>query len=583
MMGVDTIKGVYQIAQAIYTQVQLVKANKSQCLRLSSRVKIVEDAVRKLETMPPSKDYEKGLEMLHTCLDDTLEFIKQFTDQKKWYQKAVYAQKNQTRFEELNKQLQECLPLLNLGIMVHQLSKREEDTADQKTDARALHVGQEKIISLNKKLLEELQVLKGAEAKRDKILVQQLASIRKALQLEPKPLIEARDRINYYELTFEELLGTGSVSNVYRGKWREKQAVAIKLFNVQLSDTAEFEREVKIMSRLRHSNIVQFYGACLEEGNACLVVELMEGRNLVQYMAEYKLDPLKKRRIALDIGNGLHYLHQSGIIHRDLKSLNILLTREGIAKITDFGMAKTQTLSIQSLGGKITQAVAWCAPELLLGSEDITTKADIYSFGTILWEIFTGQQPFAGLSLGKLTQKVLAGEREQLPETLPKGLGELIGRCWLADPYRRPEMAEINQWLEKYELDESLHYSQGKTLEKEAKHKEAKKAYQQAASLGSLSALNELGIYALKMPAKKADAYKLFLEGAQKGHLKSMRNLAIMLDKGDGIPADPKKALEWYEKAGDKESLARAKRLREKLSSSVVVAQPGLNGIIPGM
>lgn len=576
MPAAEIAQSVFKIAKMIYDRVQLVKANQAQFKRLVARIQVVQAAINKLDQIPESEDFIKGLDMLQDCLKETLTFINEFSGQSKWYQKAIYAGKNEKKFLELNQQLQECLPLLSLGMLGHQLSKQEEDAADQKADAKALLAGQAQILSLNERMLKELQDFKGAAAERDRILAKQMASLRLQLMYIQKPeeaksLIAARDRIAYCELLFGELLAKGNVSQVYQGSW-QGQPVAIKLFTSALSGEAslEFAREVKITSRLRHPNIVRFYGAALEGSNACVVMELL-AYDLPGYLAARSIKPLQQKQIALDIAQALAYLHSQSMIHRDLRGANILLTAEGRAKLADFGLAKTQAHTIQSVGGKVTQMVAWCAPELLSAEGEVTEKVDIYSFGTVLWEIFTGKQPFANLSLSKITEKILAGEREQLPEDLPNGLGEMITACWSADPSKRPELSAIVNWLERYDPVQSC-YQQAKQMEEKKEYQQARKYYQLAADEGLHNALVKLGVFALSgrhgEPADKNKAYQLFLAAAEKGHPHAMRNLAIMLDKGDDIPVNQQQALIWYEKAGDAASLSRAKRLKEKFTAA---------------
>ena len=559
-MMADIAQGVFQVAQLIYERVQLVKANKSQCERLVERIHVIESAISDLDAIPESEHFKQGLTLLEKCLGDSLKFINQFMEGQKWYRQAIKAKKNESEFTDLNQRLKDCLPLLNLGMVAQQITNREQDVADQKADAQALKVGQAEILSLNQRMLRELQEFKNAAAQRDQILARQLASLKVQLRQgqQPSEKIEAKSpipeamHIPYCELMFDSLIGQGSISSVYNGRWEEKP-VAIKLLTVPLSgkEGVEFTREVTILSRLRHTHIVQFHGACLEEGHACLVMEPMSQGSLADQLTKRSFTALQQKQLALDIAQGLQYLHHHGLIHRDLKSASILLTAEYRAKIANFGLAKTRAYSIHSIT-KISQAVGWCAPELLRGESKITPKADTYSLGTVLWELFTGKKPYAELSLEALTRKILAGYRETIPESVPVDIRRLITACWSADPAKRPEMTAIIQQLESYDPAKEF-YQKGKSLEEAKDFKVAKQCYQQAADGGAVSALTSLGMFALLgpggMPKDKAKAYELFFQAAQKGHVRAMKNLAVMLDTGDGVKQDQEQALKWYRKA----------------------------------
>lgn len=591
MMAADIAEGVFKVAELIYDRVQLVKANKSQCERLVERIRVIEVAVSGLEEIPESDHFKKGLALLEKCLRDSLKFIDQFMEGQKWYHQAIKAAKNESQFNDLNQRLRDALPLLNVGISAQQITNREQDIADQKADAKELKAGQAEIISLNQKMLRELQEFKGAAAQRDMILARQLASLKGQLYqihqpVEIKSLIPLDYKIPYCELIFDGLIGQGSISRVYKGRW-EGQAVAIKLLSVPLSgaDGIEFSREVAIMNRLRNPCIVQFYGACLEEDNACLVMENMVNGSLYAQLEKTQLTLPQQKQIALDIARGLQYLHKNGMIHRDLKSANILLTANFHAKVANFGLTKTRSFSIQSIT-KVSQAVAWCAPEILKSESTVTAKADSYSFGMILWEVCTGKRPYAGLSFEALTRKILAGHRENVPELIPIEFRGLITACWSATPEKRPDMAQIIQQLEVYDPAKTI-YQKAKTFEEAKDFKSAQQCYQQAADSGITSALTSLGVFALMgtggMPKDKVKAHQLFLEAAQKGHPRAMKNLAVMLDMGDGVAQDQKQALVWYQKAGaagDVESLKRATRLTEKLATLMnLTTQPSKFGV----
>jgi len=161
-------------------------------------------------------------------------------------------------------------------------------------------------------------------------------------------------------------------------------------------------------------------------------------------------------QIVSDITQGLCYLHEQSIMHRDLKSQNILLDEDLHAKITDFGISKiiedpTKTMT------KGRGTPCWMAPEVMRIEEDgqkksYTFKADVYSYGIVLWEIAAREEPYTGLDIFKLYEKIKEGGRPEikksfLPPEQPKSYARLMRRCWAQDPDQRPSMEEVKNQL----------------------------------------------------------------------------------------------------------------------------------------
>jgi serine/threonine protein kinase len=150
---------------------------------------------------------------------------------------------------------------------------------------------------------------------------------------------------------------------------------------------------MKIMARLRNPHITQLYGACLEP-KACLVREYAANKSLDHYLAANSISLIKKITIGAGIAKGLHHLHESEVLHRDLKPGNVLIDEHGVPKLTDFGLSKTLDRSIGTINDR-TDAIAWMAPEAIGAKSIHTTKSEVYSFGLVLWCLMTEQQPFA--------------------------------------------------------------------------------------------------------------------------------------------------------------------------------------------
>ena len=219
--------------------------------------------------------------------------------------------------------------------------------------------------------------------------------------------------------------------------------MAIKeLFLKELSETLreEFNHEVSMMAQCQHPHIVGLYGICDEVGHKGLVIEYMPGGSLRSVLENKKQDISWETRwtMAIDIGQGLSYLHDRGIVHRDLKSLNVLLTADLHAKIGDFGLAriKLETSSTSTKTGKGT--VRWRAPESFRRGFKVADSMDIYSYGMVLWEIASRELPFAdAMDEQTVINWIKDGEQETIPFDCPVGYGAVIRQTWL-DAQKRP-------------------------------------------------------------------------------------------------------------------------------------------------
>ena len=581
MLDIKTaLENIYSIARLIYDQVQLVQANKEQCVRLGERVKIIEESVRGLGKIENMDNYKKGLNDLLEKLKNCLEFMKQFSEASTWFRWILKAGTYQEKFQQLNEDLQKCMQQLSLGLVAQQIINREQDKRDQQMDATFIRNNQARMIELNKKGLEEIQALKLEEKDRHEVLLLQLASIKAKVSNLAQPKLShsnALERFNipFHELRFDRLINAGSYAKIYLGKW-EEQAVAIKIFEGALSETEkqQFIREIAITSGLRHPNIISFYGACLEGDRSCIVMEYMKEGDLSVVLKRSPLPLERQRELALDIVKALSYLHSHQVLHRDIKSANILVDK-GIAKLADFGLSKTNAASVKTTHER-SQALQYQAPECFARKGHYTETSDVYSFGVVLWEIASGQ--FAKPLQGNLMDYIHKGEREIIPKEVPTELAEVIRSCWQVEPSLRPSMKSIIGKLEAYHPRSSSptaeqYYLEGQTQEKQKEFTIAFQCYQKSASKGYLKAKTNMGNFYLQglgMPFDKPKAYQLFLEAATKGHERAIFNLGNMLEYGDGVPQDIAQALTWYEKisANNKEAQRKCEKLRPFVQSS---------------
>ena len=236
-------------------------------------------------------------------------------------------------------------------------------------------------------------------------------------------------------------LGAGAFGRVFKGRYRSKYDVAVKVLN-PLDDPRSKEavvREVALLRDLRHRNIVRLIGACLDGpgGTALLLTELMDLGDLWRALPARTQSGdrifswwLQGRYILEDIARGLAYLHAQRVVHFDLKSANILLNRNGTAKLADIGMARVLCKSYFSVISGLG-TFAWSAPEVLAGRR-CSEMADMYSFGVVLWEICTGEPPVRG------HMRPLEPGKDCPPEIV-----ELHYQCISEDPEKRPSAQEV--------------------------------------------------------------------------------------------------------------------------------------------
>ncbi|CAH2037044.1 unnamed protein product [Thlaspi arvense] len=258
----------------------------------------------------------------------------------------------------------------------------------------------------------------------------------------------AECEILWEEITVAERIGLGSYGEVYRGDWHGT-AVAVKKFidqDITGEALEEFRSEVLMMRRLRHPNIVLFMGAVTRPPNLSIVTEFLPRGSLYRliHRPNNQLDERKRLRMALDAARGMNYLHSCNpvIVHRDLKSPNLLVDKNWVVKVCDFGLSRMKLSTY--LSSKSTAGTAeWMAPEVLR-NEPADEKCDVYSYGVILWELFTLQQPW-----GKMNPMQVVGavgfqhRRLEIPDFVDPGIADIIRKCWQTDPRLRPSFAEI--------------------------------------------------------------------------------------------------------------------------------------------
>ncbi|XP_021896933.1 uncharacterized protein LOC110813951 [Carica papaya] len=252
---------------------------------------------------------------------------------------------------------------------------------------------------------------------------------------------------------------SGTFGTVYYGKWRGTD-VAIKrikksCFSGRSSEqerlTKDFWREAQILSTLHHPNVVAFYGVVPDGpgGTMATVAEYMVNGSLrhVLQRKDRSVDRRKKLMITLDAAFGMEYLHLKNIVHFDLKCDNLLVNlrdpQRPICKVGDFGLSRIKRNTLVS--GGVRGTLPWMAPELLNGSSNrVSEKVDVFSFGVAMWEILTGEEPYANMHCGAIIGGIVNNTlRPPVPERCDSEWRKLMEECWSFEPTARPSFTEI--------------------------------------------------------------------------------------------------------------------------------------------
>lgn len=325
---------------------------------------------------------------------------------------------------------QDLVDMKRIGIVLEQLYKKNQKEAGDRIEKRF-------------QSLEELGVHYDAE-ELDSLTIPEIPESLKLL-------------IKHEDCVFEKTIGRGQSGTVYLGHFKDSDDnIAIKVLSKQTlsqADVESYRREVYFLTILSHPSLTKFCGYT-EDAPFYICTEFMSGGSLYHKLRNNpeQLNPTTRSLIALTVARGLEYLHSKGVIHRDLKSLNVLLDDNNNAKICDFGMVRTR--DSRPMTGMIG-TVHWMAPEVLMSTPFYDERVDVYSFGIFLWELLTGQMPYKDMQANQIIRTVTElGERPPIPEDCPQHLAKLITKCWSQDPEDRPTMAKVVAELQdsKYHL-----------------------------------------------------------------------------------------------------------------------------------
>jgi TolB-like protein/Tfp pilus assembly protein PilF/tRNA A-37 threonylcarbamoyl transferase component Bud32 len=258
--------------------------------------------------------------------------------------------------------------------------------------------------------------------------------------------------LGHYKI--EDQLGAGGMGVVYRATDSKlDRSVAIKILSPKtLADAAarsRFRQEALALSRLNHPNICTIYDAGEEGEQAFLAMEYVEGKPLRDLTSAGALPVERILRYGVQIADALAHAHARGIVHRDLKSANVMVTPEGRIKVLDFGLARKMswagvdenTLSHATAAGTVVGTLHYLAPEVLRG-EPADARSDVWALGVVLHEMCSGELPFRGHTGFEVSGAILKEPPTSVPSNIPPGLRTVIGRCLAKSPGERYQRAE---------------------------------------------------------------------------------------------------------------------------------------------
>ncbi|XP_017863578.1 PREDICTED: tyrosine-protein kinase Fer isoform X2 [Drosophila arizonae] len=262
-----------------------------------------------------------------------------------------------------------------------------------------------------------------------------------------RPVCRERWELSNDDVVLLEKIGRGNFGDVYKAKLKStKQDVAVKTCRMTLPEEQKrkFLQEGRILKQYDHPNIVKLIGICVQKQPIMIVMELVPGGSLLNYLRKNSnaLTTRQQMGMCRDAAAGMRYLESKNCIHRDLAARNCLVDFEHSVKISDFGMSREEEEYIVSDGMKQIP-VKWTAPEALNFGK-YTTLCDVWSYGILMWEIFSkGDTPYSGMSNSRARERIDTGYRMPTPENTPPEMYRLMLKCWAADVDSRPHFDEI--------------------------------------------------------------------------------------------------------------------------------------------
>jgi serine/threonine protein kinase len=261
------------------------------------------------------------------------------------------------------------------------------------------------------------------------------------------------------------LIGSSGLATVHRMHWKTGRIdVAVKVLQASSDDDPKlldtFLHEAQMLADLAHPRIVHLIGVVVDSARLLIVMPLFDVSLFERLRSEQTLAWSERARLCAEVAEGLQYLHslENPVLHRDLKSTNVMLTRSCKVKLVDFGFAQVRTL----VAGVQQQQVAsstpssslslssmpmswqWRAPETLCERPSFSTASDVFALGVLAWEVASCQTPYVGQDASTMIACVRAGKRPLQPQAAPREFAQLIERCWAHEPADRPSASDAS-------------------------------------------------------------------------------------------------------------------------------------------
>ncbi len=276
----------------------------------------------------------------------------------------------------------------------------------------------------------------------------------------------------------EDTLGVGGMGIVYRATYiKTGQVVALKALAPELCADPKvakrFEREMEILKKLKHPNIIKYYGGVSTPNQQFYAMEMIAGGGLdVLLRKQGRFTWQQTVDYSMQIAKALEYAHNAGVVHRDLKPANLLINKDGVLKLTDFGIARDSQATQLTQAGKTVGTLAYMAPEQITGKTPITRRTDLYALGCLMFQLLTGRTPFESATqpelLFKHLDEVPPSVREFNPDC-PRYLEVLIADLMEKDPNDRPfDALSVQVRLEEVKTKVAEQEEQAKTRAGEA-------------------------------------------------------------------------------------------------------------------
>lgn len=253
--------------------------------------------------------------------------------------------------------------------------------------------------------------------------------------------------VKYEDLIIESKIGQGGFSEIHKGQWLNLPVAIKVLFDPKINQDLmnEFNNEINKLFLVRHPNIISLLAICKTNSKLAIVTELASKGSLFDYLHKDNLTkeiPLEfKMKISKQLIRTMLYLHENGLVHRDLKTQNLLLDDNYNLKLCDFGLMKSiDELNVGS--GQFAGTPVYMAPEIF-NRKAYNEKIDVFAFGTIIWELFMRKVPYVGCDANEIKNKVCNGEQLFIGKSIPPKIADIINKCRSYDADNRPSFKKL--------------------------------------------------------------------------------------------------------------------------------------------